>query len=113
MGRGLMTSGAMLLLATLALWIADAVGSLSPEHDAAWSSWTLKGGLALLGAGLLLRVLSPVKKVVARGHCAVCGRPIDRGHVYCHDHMQETVNAYRDQAHDRMLRGGKSRSSSS
>jgi hypothetical protein len=108
-----MSSGAFLLLATLALWIADAVGSLSPARDASWSSWTLKGGAALLGAGFLLRVLSPVRKGLGREHCAVCSRPIDRGHVYCHDHMQAKVNAYRDEAHDRVLRARRGPSSSS
>src|SRR5262245_51252607 len=112
MGRGLMTSGAMLLLVTLALWIADAVEAITPEQDAAWTSWTIKGGLVLLGAGLLLRVLYPVKKGLGRGHCAVCGRSIERGHVYCHDHMQAAVNSYRDQAHDKMQRAGRGRSSS-
>jgi hypothetical protein len=113
MGRGLMTSGAMLLLTTLSLWIADAVGSISEKFDASWSALTLKAGVILLGAGFLLHILSPVRRGLGRGHCAVCGRPIDRGHVYCHDHMQETVNAYRDQAHDKMLRPGRRSSSSS
>ena len=113
MGRGLMTSGAMLLLTTLALWIADAIDVITPQQDADWTAWTIKIGLVLLGAGLLLRVLYPVKKGLVRGRCAVCGRAIDRGHVYCHDHMQETVNAYRDQAHDKMLRTGRRSSSSS
>ena len=113
MGRGLMTSGAMLLLTTLALWIADAVGSISEKFDASWSVLTLKAGAILLGAGFLLHILSSLRRGLGHGHCAVCNRPIDRGHVYCHDHMQETVNAYRDQAHDKMLRGRRGHSSSS
>ena len=112
MGRGLMSSGAVLLLATLALWIADAVGSLSPEHDASWSSWTLKGGAALLAAGALLWILSPVRHQLGRGRCQVCGHAVERGHVYCRDHLQETVNAYRDRAHDKMLRARRDSSSS-
>ena len=112
MGRGLMSSGAFLLLATLALWIADAVGSLSPARDASWSSWTLKGGIALLGAGLLLRIMSPVRNQIGRGHCAVCGSAVERGHVYCRDHLQETVNAYRDRSHDKMPRTRRGPSSS-
>jgi predicted nucleic acid-binding Zn ribbon protein len=112
MGRGLTTLGAVLLLATLALWIGDAIGATN-GLDPSLSGWTLKGGAALLAAGLFLRVLYPVGRRVVHGRCAVCGHPVERGHTYCRDHLQETVNSYRDQTRDRMLRGDKNHSSSS
>lgn len=110
MGRGLTTFGAVLLLATLALWIADAVGTLSPELDASWSSVTLKAGLGLLAGGLILQIVSPVRKQLVRGHCEVCGHAVERGHRYCRDHMQEVVNTLRDQTRDTILRGGRNHS---
>ena len=111
MGRGLTTLGAVLLLATLALWIGDAVGALS-DLDPAISGWTLKAGAGLLAAGLLLRVLYPVSRHVVHGRCAVCGHAVERGHTYCRDHLRETVNAFRDETRKRMLRGGGSHPSS-
>ena len=111
MGRGLTTLGAVLLLATLALWIGDAVGAWN-DLDPAIAGWTLKAGAGLLAAGVLLRVLYPVGRKVVHGRCAVCGHPIERGHTYCRDHLQETVNASRDETRSRMLRGGGSHRSS-
>ena len=103
MGRGLFSLGWILLVLTVGLWIAGVAGWLPETVDDRWSALTLKATLVVFGAGVILRVLSPVTKQVARGRCAVCGRGIDRGQVYCHDHMQETVNSYRDQTHDRKM----------
>jgi predicted nucleic acid-binding Zn ribbon protein len=113
MGRGLATFGSVLLLLTLALWIGDAVGALPAADVASWSGITLKAGAALLAAGLLLRVVSPVRHKLVHGRCAVCGHPVERGHTYCRDHLQATVNTYRDQTRDHLMRSDKSHSSSS
>src|SRR5262245_62174358 len=112
MGRGLTTLGAVLLLATLALWIGDAIGATG-NLDPAISGWTLKAGAGLLGMGLALGILYPVSRKVVHARCSVCGQSIERGHTYCRDHLQETVNAFRDETRDRMLRGGRGHSSSS
>lgn len=112
MGRGMTTLGAVLLLVTLALWIGDAIGATA-GLDPSLSAWTLRGGAVLFAAGLVLRVLYPVGRRAVHGRCVTCGHPVERGHTYCRDHLQETVNAYRDETRKRMLRGGKSHSSSS
>jgi predicted nucleic acid-binding Zn ribbon protein len=112
MGRGLTTLGAVLLLATLALWIGDAIGATA-DLDPTISGWTLKAGAGLLAAGLVLRVLYPVSRKVVHGRCAVCGHAVERGHTYCRDHLQETMNTLRDETRTRMLRGGGTHRSSS
>src|SRR5262245_34569199 len=102
MGRGLFSLGWILLVLTVGLWIAGVAGWLPETADDRWSAMTLKATLVVFGAAVVLRVVSPVTKQVVRGRCARCGRGIDRGQIYCHDHMQETVNEYRDEAHGRM-----------
>ena len=100
MGRGLFTLGSILILLTIGLWVAGVVDWLPSDMVDRWSALSLKGGLITLAAGAVLRLVSPVRRQVTRGRCAVCGCAIERGHVYCLDHLQETVNAYRDRQHD-------------
>ena len=100
MGRGLFTMGTVFLLLTIALWIAGAAGWIPQNRDDQWSDLSLKAGLLLLAASFVLRLIFPVTKQVTRARCAVCGTPVDKGHTYCMDHLQETVNACRDRAHD-------------
>jgi predicted nucleic acid-binding Zn ribbon protein len=57
--------------------------------------------MVALGAALLMRLLSPISGFMAKGRCIVCGHLTERGHTYCLDHLQETVNSGRDQARDR------------
>ena len=100
MGRRLFSLGWILLVLTVGLWIAGVAGWVPEATDDQWSALTLRATLVVFGAAIVLRVLSPVTKQVVRGRCAVCGRGIDRNQVYCHDHMQEKVNSYRDQTRD-------------
>jgi hypothetical protein len=57
----------------------------------------IAAGLVCLAAGLLLRVLTPAGKRIAKGRCETCGRTTLPGHPYCMDHLQASVNAWRDQ----------------
>jgi hypothetical protein len=96
MGRRFFLLGSLLLVATVALWIADAANVIPSSTDDNWSGLTLKAGMVALAAALLLRVLAPVSGFMAKGRCTVCGRLTERGHTYCLDHLQETVNSMRD-----------------
>ena len=100
MSRRLLTIGSIFLLATAALWVAGATDGMDGATADRWSDITLNAGLITLAAGLLSRLLSPLLKALGRGRCAVCGNHTERGHSYCLDHLQETVNAARDQARD-------------
>jgi len=55
----------------------------------------IAGGVAL-AAGLVARVAGRAAAGLAGRSCPRCGRRVARGHVYCDDHLQETINAYRD-----------------
>ena len=101
MSRRLLGIGALLIVVTIALWVADSVAWIQPATDDRWSGLTLKMGLIALGVALLLRILAPVSGVFLTGRCTVCGRSTKRGRAYCLDHLQETVNAARDQARNR------------
>lgn len=101
MGRGaLRMLGSLLLLATVGLWIADAAGWVPSTLDDRWSMLMLKAALVLLSAAFLLRLVSPMTRQIGKGRCAVCGAATERGHMYCLDHLRETVHAYRDRARE-------------
>ena len=97
MGRGLISLGAFLVVATVAYWVSDAVGLIPTQTGESWSPLLAKAGLVCVAAGLVLRVLSPARKRIAKGRCATCGRVTAAGHLYCMDHLQASVNAWRDQ----------------
>lgn len=103
MGRMLWLLGLTLILVTVGLWLADATEVITGATDDHWSHLTLRVGIISLGGALFLRLLAPVVKQIRKGRCAVCGHPTERGHTYCLDHLQETVNAARDQARNRSL----------
>jgi predicted nucleic acid-binding Zn ribbon protein len=108
MGRSFFSLGAFLLVATVFLWIAGPAGWMSEHAADASSAISLKAGIVLILASLVLRMMSPVAKQITKSHCAACGRPVARGHIYCLDHLQETVNQTRDRthgsSHDKMRR---------
>ncbi len=85
-----LAAAACVLLAGEMSWIPSEVAD-SLVRNAALA------GAACLLAGILMGVLSPVGRVLRQGRCARCGTPIEPGQTYCHDHLQATVNEYRDQ----------------
>jgi hypothetical protein len=98
MSRRFLTVGSMLMLATAALWLASSLHWLQAGDADVWSGIALKGALVALAVGVVTRVLAPVSYVLTQERCAVCGRPTERGHTYCLDHLMETVNVTRDKA---------------
>lgn len=101
MGRMLRMVGSILILTTVALWVGDATSVIPGSTDEHWWRLTLRGGVLALAGALLLRVMQPVARQLTNWRCAVCGHPTERGHTYCLDHLQETVNAARDEARKR------------
>ena len=101
MERRLLGIGSIAILLTVVLWVGDAAAWIPRSTDDRFSGLTLKVGIIALAAGLLLRLLAPVASLRQKGRCAVCGQMTERGHVYCLDHLQETVNATRDLSHGR------------
>ncbi len=109
MGRGLVSLGAFLVVATVAYWVSDAVGLIPTQSHDTWSPLLVKAGLVLIAAGVALRVLNPARARIAKGRCATCGRVTAAGHLYCMDHLQASVNAWRDQTRAGMTGRSKGR----
>jgi hypothetical protein len=105
MDRRLFWVGSILILLTLGLWVADAAAWIPRSTDDRFAGLTLKAGIVALAFALLLRLLAPVASLRQKGRCAVCGHRTERGHVYCLDHLQETVNATRDLSHTQASSG--------
>ena len=105
MDRRLLWIGSTAILVTIALWVADAAAWIPRSIDDRWSGLTLKAGIVSLALALLLRLLAPVASLRQRGRCTVCGHPTERGHLYCLDHLQETVNTTRDLTHSQASPG--------
>jgi hypothetical protein len=70
-----------------------------------WLGTLWKAGVIALGAGVLLAILSPIGREIRRGHCVRCGATIAKGQTYCLDHLQETVNEFRDRTRGGTTRG--------
>jgi hypothetical protein len=103
MGRRLQGLGVLLIVVTVALWVAEVAAWIPGNTDDRWSALTLKAGLIALAAGTLFRILAPVAGFLRVGRCTVCGHSTQRGHTYCLDHLQQTVNATRDESHNRPI----------
>ncbi|MFQ5877738.1 MAG: hypothetical protein ACE5JH_08655 [Acidobacteriota bacterium] len=56
----------------------------------------LLGGACLLG-GLFARTLGGVAAGLTGRGCPRCGRRVAKGHIYCEEHLAETINEYRDE----------------
>lgn len=57
----------------------------------------------LAGAGMVCLVVGGALWIAGRGmatlvsrSCPRCGRRVARGRVYCDEHLQDTINEYRD-----------------
>ena len=104
MGRSLRFLGLAVLAATAALLTAETLGWIAPGSMNAWYLAGTKIGLILLAVGVVLGLLEPMRRQLNKGRCVRCHAPTERGHRYCLDHLQETLNEYRDQTRSGMLR---------
>lgn len=56
------------------------------------------GGL-LVAAGILMRLLERGAKVVTKNRCIVCKTPIDRGAIYCREHLRNVLSREDERTH--------------
>jgi hypothetical protein len=98
--RTLRYVGLGILAAAVWLVLADAAGWLPEGLTDTWTMRAVYTGGALVLAGFLYGALAGTLRRLTGGRCVRCGAPIGRGQAYCWDHLQETVNEYRDQNHD-------------
>ena len=58
-------------------------------------------GVICVAGGFVLSLFGRGMAAVVGRSCPRCGRRVARGRVYCDDHLQETINEYRDQLRNR------------
>ena len=56
------------------------------------------GGL-LVAAGIVMRLLERGAKVVIKNRCIVCRTPIDRGAIYCREHLRNVLSREDERTH--------------
>ncbi len=59
----------------------------------------IAGGVCLV-AGIVARLAGRATAGLVARSCPRCGRRVARGRVYCDEHLQETINEYRDRNRD-------------
>jgi len=101
MARNLRYLGLLALCATALMLLADSAGWIEAGALDGLISIGWRAGLVCLGAGLLLTLLEPVRRVARQGRCVRCGAAVERGQAYCRDHLKAAVDEYRDQVRDR------------
>ena len=96
MGRLLRRVGIGIWLVTIWLALGQLAGLIPARTADVWLWRGIWAGSAVLGLGLLCGLLVPVSRELRRGRCVRCGARIERNQTYCRDHLQATVNEYRD-----------------
>lgn len=95
MANVLLRLGGVLIVAAVVYLAAAEVLSGAPDRKAFW--YIALAGAACAGAGLVLAIAGRGMAVLVGRSCPRCGRRVARGRVYCDEHLQETINEYRDQ----------------
>ena len=83
----------MCALAVAGLIVTDT--EMGGVHETFLGHVLMWGGVLIAG-GLLLSALSRVANMRFGRRCPTCAHRVDRGHVYCADHFQESLNRARD-----------------
>jgi len=95
MGRILVRVGGFLIVAAVVyLPAARLIGG--QENHRVFKGLAGAGVICLAAGGLLAIAGRGMATLVSRS-CPRCGRRVARGRVYCDEHLQETINEYRDQ----------------
>jgi hypothetical protein len=96
MGRTLRYLGLAFLAGAVWMVLGESAGWVSSGFATMWTKPCFAAGAVFLAAGVLSGFLGPVVRRLSGGRCVRCGAPTGRGQAYCWDHLQETVNEYRD-----------------
>ena len=99
MARALLRLGGLLIVASVVYLAAAQI--LSGNVDRKLFSIIATAGVASMAIGLVLSIAGRGMAVMVGRSCPRCGRRVAPGRVYCEDHLQETINEYRDQQRDR------------
>jgi len=96
MPRFLGAIGLAILVAATVLLIAGEAGAVPARHVDAWFLPAAQAGVITLAAALALLLLAPFGRMVRQGRCARCGVSIEKNQTYCHDHLKNAVQEFRD-----------------
>lgn len=94
MSRLLLRLGGLALLAGVIYLVAG--DALFGGADYRLVNTILIAGGVALAAGIFARAAGRAAAGLAVRSCPRCGRRVGRGRVYCDEHLQETINEYRD-----------------
>ncbi len=98
MARLLLRVGGLLIVAAVLYTAGWELFSAGP--DKALVRTLLAAGALCMSGGLVLRIAGRTAAGIAGRSCPRCGRRVARGRVYCDEHLQETINEYRDRQRD-------------
>ena len=99
MSRALLRLGGLLVVASVVYLAAAQI--LVGEPDRSLFRNIAVGGGGCIVLGLALWLGGRGMAAIVGSSCPRCGRRVARGRVYCDDHLQETINEYRDRHQDR------------
>ena len=99
MAGALLRLGGILIVASVVYLAAAQVLAGAVHKSLFWIMATV--GAACVALGLVLSIAGRGIAVMVGRSCPRCGRRVARGRVYCEDHLQETINEYRDQQRNR------------
>ena len=98
MGRLLLRLGGLLIVGAV-MYALLGVAAFGGTNNALVRTLLAAGGICL-AAGIIARVVGRATAGIVGRACPRCGRRVKRGRVYCDEHLQETINEYRDRHRD-------------
>jgi hypothetical protein len=99
MARALIRLGGLLCVASVVYLAAAQILAGAPDKGLFWN--IVIAGALCLALGLVLSMAGRGMAVLVGRSCPRCGHRVGRGRVYCDEHLQETINEYRDQQRNR------------
>ncbi len=90
--------GGLLILGAVAYLVVAEVAQGGANH--ALVRTLLWAGAISLAGGIVARIGGRATAAIVGRSCPRCGRRVARGRVYCDEHLQETINEYRDRQRD-------------
>ena len=96
MPRFLRALGLVILAGATVLLVAGEAGAVATRHVDLWFIPAVQAGAIALVAGLALSLLAPFGRMVRQGRCVRCGVSIEKNQTYCHDHLKNAVQEFRD-----------------
>ncbi len=96
MPRFLRTLGCVILACATVLLIAGEAGAVPTRYVDVWLIPAAQAGAVALASGLVLSLLAPFGRMVRQGRCVRCGVSIEKNQTYCHDHLKNAVQEFRD-----------------